>query len=320
MRPREFIALIGGAAVAWPLAVRAQLWATDAENPGTRHVRAALMQGLSDLRWLQGRNLRIEERFATDDDQRRMFAKELVSLQPDLIFAASTPSLAAVLQATSTIPVIFAGVSDPVVQGFVSNLAHPGRNVTGFTLFEFSMAGKWLGMLQEIAPRTKRVAVIYHPDIAPSGPLYMRAIESVAKAFAIELVSAPVRDEAELEHAIVSVGREPNGALIVPPDIFTGSHYKQIIELADQYRLPAMYTVRRPFMMEGGLIYYGTDNADMYRRAASYVDRVLRGEKPSDLPVQAPTKFELVINLKTARALGLDVPLHLQQLADEVIE
>ena len=247
------------------------------------------------------------------------FAKELVALQPDLILSQSTPTTAALLQQTRTIPIIFAIVADPVGSGFVASFPRPGGNVTGFTNMEPTMAGKWLELLKEIAPRVARVAFLFNPATAPYAEYYLNPFKAAAASFAVEAIAAPVRDTSELESVVAAQAREPNGGLIVMPDTFMTAHRVEITSLAARYRLPAVYPFR--FFAElGGLLSYGNDLIDNFRRAATYADRILKGAKPSELPVQAPVKFELVINLKTAKALGLDVPVHLQQRADEVIE
>ena len=237
------------------------------------------------------------------------FAKELVALQPDLILSQSTPTTAALLQQTRTIPIIFATVADPVGSGFVASFPRPGGNVTGFTNIEPTMAGKWLELLKEIAPRVTRVAFLFNPATAPYAEYYLNPFKAAAASFAVEAIAAPVRDTSELESVVAAQAREPNGGLIVMPDTFTTAHRAEITSLAARYRLPAVYPFR--FFAElGGLLSYGNDLVDNFRRAATYADRILKGAKPSELPVQAPVKFELVINLKTAKALGLDVPLH----------
>ncbi len=331
MRRREFITLLGGAAAAWPLAARAQqpermrrigvlMAYAESDREGQACV-AAFREGLQKLGWTEGRNIRIDTRWATPGDAEAMqrFAKELVALQPDLILSHNTPTTAALLQQTRTIPIIFANVSDPVGSGFVASFPRPGGNVTGFTNMEPTMAGKWLELLKEIAPRVNRVAFLFNPATAPYAEYYLNPFKAAAASFAVEAIAAPVRDTSELESVIAAQAREPNGGLIVMPDTFTTAHRAEITSLAARYRLPAVYPFR--FFTElGGLLSYGNDLLDNFRRAATYADRILKGAKPSELPVQAPVKFELVINLKTAKALGLDVPLHLQQRADEVIE
>ena len=267
---------------------------------------AAFREGLQKLGWTEGRNIRIDTRWAASDAElMQRFAKELVALQPDLILSSSTPTTAALLQQTRTIPIIFAVVADPVGSGFVASFPRPGGNVTGFTNFEPTMAGKWLELLKEIAPRVNRVALLFNPATAPYVEYYLNPFKAAAASFAVEAIAAPVRDTSELESVIAAQAREPNGGLIVMPDTFMTAHRAEITSLAARYRLPAVYSFR--FFAElGGLLSYGNDRLDNFRRAATYADRILKGEKPSELPVQAPAKFELVINLKTAKALGLD--------------
>jgi putative ABC transport system substrate-binding protein len=247
------------------------------------------------------------------------FAKELVALQPDLILSSTTPTTAALVQQTRIIPIVFATVADPVGSGFVASFPRPGGNVTGFVVFEASLAGKWLELLKEIAPHTARVAMLFNPVSAPYAEFWLKPFKAAAPSFAVEAITAPVRDRSELESVVSAQAREPNGGLIVMPDSFTDLHRAEITSLAARYRLPAVYP-RRIFTEVGGLLSYGIDQLDNFRLAATYADRILKGEKPAELPVQAPTKYELVINLKTAKALGLDVPLFLQQRADAVIE
>jgi putative ABC transport system substrate-binding protein len=331
MRRRTFIALLNGAAIAWPLAARAQqdepmrrigvLMGFAESNPEGQAFVAAFREGLEKLKWTEGRNIRIDTRWATalDAESILRFAKELVALQPDLILSHSTPTTANLLQQTRTIPIIFANVSDPIGSGFVASFPRPGGNVTGFTNIEPTMAGKWLELLKEIAPQVNRVAFLFNPATAPYAEYYLNSFKAAAPSFAMEAIAAPVRDTSELESVIAAQARAPNGGLLVMTDSFLVTHRAEITSLAARYRLPALYPYR--FFAElGGLLSYGNDGADNFRRAASYADRILKGAKPSELPVQAPVKFELVINLKTAKALGLDVPLHLQQRADEVIE
>ena len=330
MRRREFITLLGGAAATWPLAARAQqpdavrrigvlMGFAESDREGQAFV-AAFREGLQKLGWAEGRNIRIDYRWAAlDTELMQRFAKELVALQPDLILSQSTPATAAMLQQTRTIPIVFALVADPIGSGFVASFPQPGGNVTGFVTMEPTMAGKWLELLKEIAPRVARVAMLFNPATAPYAEYWLNPFKAAAASFAVEAIVAPVHDTSELESVVAAQAREPNGGLIVMPDTFTTGHRSEITSLAARYRLPAVYPYR--FFAEfGGLLSYGDDLTDNFRRAATYADRILKGEKPSELPVQAPVKFELVINLKTAKALGLDVPLHLQQRADEVIE
>jgi putative ABC transport system substrate-binding protein len=275
---------------------------------------------LQKLGWAEDRNLRIDIRWAAGDrEAKQRFAKELVALQPDLIISPTTPTTAALLQQTRAIPVILVIVADPVGSGFVASLARPGGNVTGFTQMEPTIAGKWLELLKELAPRVVRVAFLFNPVTAPHFEYYLNPLKAAAASFAVAAIAAPVRDTSELESVIAAQAREPNGGLIVMPDSFTTSRRVEITALAGRYRLPAVYPYRE-FPEAGGLLSYGYDRLDNFRRAATYADRILKGAKPADLPVQAPVKFELVINLKTAKALGLDVPTQLQQRADAVIE
>ena len=281
---------------------------------------AAFREGLQKLGWAEGRNIRIDTRWATGDvEAMQRFAKELVALQPDLILSPSTPTTAALLQQTRTIPIIFASVSDPVGSGFVASFPRPGGNVTGFIILEPTMAGKWLELLKEIAPRVNRVAFLFNPATAPYAEYYLNPFKAAAASFGVEAIVAPVRDTSELESVIAAQAREPNGGLIVMPDSFLTTHRAEIISLAARYRLPAVYPFR--FFTElGGLLSYGNDPADNFRRAAIYADRILKGIKPSELPVQAPVKFEMVVNAKTAKALGLEMPPSFYWRADEVIE
>jgi putative tryptophan/tyrosine transport system substrate-binding protein len=329
MRRREFITLIGGAAAAWPLAARAQqreqmrrigvlmnLSSDDAEGQARN---AAFLQGLQELGWTVGRNVRIEYRWGAGDAELfRRYASELVALAPDVILAGGGAVVPSLLQATRTVPIVFTGTPDPVGAGFVESLARPGGNATGFTIYEYGISGKWLELLKEIAPHVTRAAVIRDPAIA-AGLGQWGAIQSVAPSLGVELRPLGVRDAGEIERAITAFAHSPNGGLIVTGSALAVVHRELITTLAARYRLPAVYTL--PLMANaGGLISYGPDSIDPYRRAAGYVDRILKGEKPADLPVQAPTRYELVINLKTAKALGLTVPATLLARADEVIE
>jgi putative ABC transport system substrate-binding protein len=329
MKRREFITLLGGAAAAWPLAVHAQqidhrrigvLMGYAESDREEQAFVAAFREGLQKLGWAEGRKIRIDTRWAASDvEAMQRFAKELVALQPDLILSNNTPTTAALLQQTRTIPIIFAVVTDPVGNGFVASLPRPGGNVTGFINFEPTMAGKWLELLKEIAPRVNRVAFLFNPAMATYAEYYLNPFKAAAASLGVEAIAAPVHDTSAFESVITALAREPNGGLIVMPEDFTIAHRVEIVSLAARYRLPAVYPYQ--FFTElGGLLSYGNNLVDNFRRAAVYVDRILRGAKPSELPVQAPVKFELVINLKTAKALGLDVPLHLQQGADKVIE
>jgi putative ABC transport system substrate-binding protein len=292
-----------------------------AENdPEMKERIAALRQGLEKLGWVEGSNLRIDYRFAPAAVQARLLARELIALQPDVILTQSTPVTAAMQQETRTIPIVFAGVADPIVSGFVTSLSRPGGNLTGLLQYEEGITGKWLAMLKEIAPNLTRAALVSNPRTAAI-PLdyFLQSAKAVALSLAIELVPTPVDNAADIERAIKTFAREPNGGLVLPPDISTVVHRDLIIALAARHRLPAVYAIR-VFVAAGGLMCYGTDFVDLYRQGASYVDRILRGAKPADLPVQTPTKFATVVNLKTAKALGLTVPPGLLIAADEVIE
>jgi putative ABC transport system substrate-binding protein len=328
MRRREFIALLFGGTAACPLAARAQtqrmrrigmLMSLAEDDPEDRPRRAAFQQAMRELGWSEGGNLRIDYRwFGGDPVRARAMAKELVDLQPDLIVATATSGLAALALQMRAIPIVFVAVSDPVGQGFVASLARPGGNATGLTFFEFSVAGKMLETLKQIAPAVSRVALAFNPDTL-SNPPFLRAIEAAAPALAVELTRAPMRDAGEIEAAIAAAARQGGSGLLFLPDPFTNAHRDFIAGLTARHRLPAMYFLRS-FVAAGGLVSYGVDVIDLFRRAAPYVDRILRGAKPADLPVQQPTKFELVINLKTAKALGLEIPATLLARADEVIE
>jgi putative ABC transport system substrate-binding protein len=333
MRRRAFITLLGAAVASsplWPLAARAQqsdrmrrigvLMSFAASDPESQMRLAAFEKGLQELGWVEGRNLRTEYRFAPGGgDLLRSHAAELVRMAPDLILANSTPVMAALHEQRPTLPIVFVQVTDPVGQGLVSNLAHPGGNLTGFTNFEFSIGTKWLETLKQLAPRVTRVALVFNPDTAPFAGLFQQPVEAAAPSFAITSSSAAARDAAGIERAIDAFAREPNGALMVLPDVSTTNHRDLIIALAARHRLPAVYPYRY-FAASGGLLSYGSDVPDIFRRAAAYVDRILKGTSPGELPVQAPTKYELVINLKTAKALGIEVPTMLLARADEVIE
>jgi putative ABC transport system substrate-binding protein len=330
MKRREFVTLLGGATVAWPLAARAQqervrrlgvLYDLGANDPEEQRAHAVFLHELQQLKWQDGRNIGIDVRYSAGDaGQMRVYSKELVSLKPDLIFARSTAVVAALLQETRAIPLVFIGVSDPVGSGFVASLARPAANATGFTYIESSIAGKWVELLKEIAPDVTRAAIVFNPQMAPGGgSYYMQAIEGASRSLAISPTSAPVLNADDIDGAMANLARERGSGLVVAPDAFTVFHRERIIALAARHRLPAVYGF--PFLVkEGGLISYSVDIVDQYRQAASYVDRILKGEKPANLPVQAPTKFELAINLKTAKALGLNIPPGLPLRADEVIE
>lgn len=328
MRRREFITLFSGVAVSWPLAAHAQqgerirrigvLMAPSATDPEGQKQATALRRGLEELGWLSGRNIEIEFRWHGGDvEKARALAKELLDLHPDLLVAAGTPSLAAVQRATRTIPIVFVGVADPVAQGFVQSLARPGGNTTGLGLEEPSMGAKWVQLLTEIAPRTTSISVMFNPVSAPYARMFLPSMETSRRS--IELQVSPVSNDAEIEQAIVAAGQRAPAGLIVLPDSFLFIHRDLVIALAAQHHVPAIYAIPS-FSAFGGLLSYGIDRIGVFRRAGSYVDRILKGEKPADLPVQMPTEYRLVINLKTAKALGLDVSLQLQQRADEVIE
>jgi len=330
VKRRQFITLLGGAAAAWPLAAHSEqaerarrigvLMPFAESDPQGQARDAAFREGLQKLGWRDGRNLRIDYRWAkADTETMQRFAGELVALRPDLILAGNTSTTAATLQQTRTIPIIFASVVDPVGSRFAASLSRPGGNVTGFTNNEAAMAGKWLELLQEIAPRVTRARFLFSPATAPFAEYYLKPFSAAAASFGIEGITAPVHDTSELESAIAAQAREPNGGLIVMPDAFMVSHGAKIASLAARYGVPAVYPYRS-YVERGGLLSYGSDVVNNFRRAASYVDRILKGEKPADLPVQAPVKYELAINLKTARMLGFAIPDKLLALADEVIE
>ena len=330
VRRREFITLLGGAAAALPLAARAQqpeqmrrigVLMMYAESDAQAQALVAVFRaGLRDLGWTEDHKIRLDYRWATSDSELiQRSAKELVALQPVLILSSSTPTTASLLQQTRTIPIIFANIVDPVGSGFVASLPRPGGNVTGFLNLETSMTGKWLELLKEIAPRVARVAIVFNPSTAPYAEIYLTPFNAAAASLGMETIVAPVRDMTELDTVIAAQARDPNGGLMLMPDGFMFAHHAEIASLAARYRLPAVSSYRA-FAKAGGLLSYGNDILDNYRRAATYADRILRGEKPSELPVQFPVKFELVINLKTAKALGLNVPPSLLASADEVIE
>ena len=330
MKRRDFISLLGSAVTAWPLAARAQqpervrrigvLVGLAENDPEMKERLAGLRQGLEKFGWAEGSNLRIDYRFAPAGTQARLLARELVALQPDVIITASTPATAAMQLETSTIPIVFAGVADPIGSGFVASLSRPEGNLTGLLQYEESITGKWLAMLKEIAPNLMRAALVANPRTA-AFDYFLRSAKALAPSLAIDLVPTPVDSAADIERAIATFAREPNGGLVLPPDTTTVVHRDLIIALASasRHRLPAVYAIR-VFVAAGGLMCYGTDFVDLHRQAASYVDSILRGAKAADLPVQTPTKFETVINLKTAKALGLTVPPGLLIAADEVIE
>ncbi|MGB6313810.1 MAG: ABC transporter substrate-binding protein [Pseudolabrys sp.] len=330
MHRREFITLLGGAASVWPLAAHAQqdermrrigvLYSgAAADDPDGQTRSAAFVQGLQQLGWTDGRNMRIDYRWgAGDADNIRKYAAELVTLAPDVILASGTATVAPLLQATRTVPIVFAQVTDPVGAGFVDSLAHPGGNATGFLLFEYAISAKWLELLKEIAPHVRRAGVIRDPA-QTAGTGQFAVIQSVAPSVGMEVSTINLHDAAEIERGVTAFARSANGGLIVTASALSVVHRDLIVTLAARHRLPAVY-YRRQYVTGGGLISYGPDIAEQNRRAAGYVDRILKGEKPADLPVQAPTKYELLVNVKTAKALGLTVPTSLLARADEVIE
>jgi putative tryptophan/tyrosine transport system substrate-binding protein len=327
---RQFISVLGGTAI-WPLTAHAQqtdrirrigvLMAHAESDPEFEAYLAAFREGLQKLGWAEGRNIRIDIRWgALDDAEARLrLAKELVALEPDVILTQNTPPTASMLQQTRTIPIVFVIVTDPVGSGFVESLPRPGGNATGFTIMEPTMSGKWLGLLKEVAPRVNRAAFLFNPATAPYVDYYLNPFKAAATTFGVDVILAPVHDPAELETVIAAQAREPNGGLILIPDGFLNVHRDEIISLAARYRLPAIYPWRF-FAEHGGLLSYGSEQGDEFRLAATYVDRILKGEKPRELPVQAPVKFELVVNLKTAKALGLTIPAGVLSIADAVIE
>jgi putative ABC transport system substrate-binding protein len=330
MKRREFITLFGGAAVAWPLTARAQqpdrvrrigvLMNGVADRPEGPNFLPSFLQALRKLGWTDGQNVRIDTRWSAGNAElARTFAAELAALAPDVILSASTTNLVAMQQATRTIPIVFVQVSDPVAQGFVPNLAHPGGNLTGFTSFEAPFGGKWLDLLKQFAPGIVRVAIIFNPDTSPQSKLFMSSIEAVAPSLGVEAIATPVHETADIEAVIDRFSRQPNGGLIFPSDSFTLMRNEAIVELAARYRLPSVYALAG-YVKNGGLMSYGPDFVDQYRQAAFYVDRILKGGKPGDLPVQEPTKFSLIINTKAAKALNIEIPLSLLIRADEVIE
>ena len=328
---REFVTILGGAAVGWPLAARAQqnarlqrvgvLMALAETDPEARAQLAGLTQGLVELGWIDGRTVRMDIRWAAGSiDRAQMYAKELVDLQPDVIFADSTPEAAALHRETRTVPIVFVLVSDPIGEGFVTGLPSPGGNMTGFIPHEPALTGKWLNLLSQIAPGLGRVAIMFNPESAPYVESdYLPQFEAAARSFNVAAVTAPVHSDAEIETAITSLGSEPGGGLIVMPGVYMNVRRATIISLAARHHVPGVYS-SSDYARDGGLLSYGADLTDMFRRAAPYVDRILRGAKPAELPVQLPTKYEMAVNLKTAKALGLTVPPSLLTVADEVIE
>jgi putative ABC transport system substrate-binding protein len=329
MNRRDFITLLGGAAAAWPLTARGQqagatrrigaLIAFAKDDPDTEERLAAFRQGLAKRGWVEGRNIHIDYRFAAGrGGQFPVLAKELVAMQPDVILGHTPGGTVALQRETRTIPIVFVNVSDPIGMGFIASLPRPGGNITGVLHYEATIAGKWLAMLKEIAPRLTRAALLANPKVS-SYQYFLRSAEATAPALGIDLTDDPVQTAADIERAIEALARSPNNGLVLPPDASTIVHRDLIVALAARHRLPAVYALKT-FVTAGGLMSYGTDQSDLFRLAASYIDRILRGDKPADLPVQAPTRFETTVNLKTAKALGLDVPSHLLVAADEVIE
>jgi putative tryptophan/tyrosine transport system substrate-binding protein len=329
VRRRRFIALVGGT-LAWPSFGRAQqpermrrigvLMALAQNDPVAKRNLAIFQQSLQELGWTEGHRLQIVWRWAGGDiGHVHDYAIELVGLAPDLIVTFGTPSIAAVKQATRSIPIVFAVVNDPVAQGFITSMAHPGANITGFSFLEYSMVGKSLEMLKQVAPNLVRVAVMFNPETYPYYNVFLRSFEATARALSLEVTGAPIRSPAEIEQFITQLGVQPGSGLLVTPDPFNTVHRSLIIQSAERHRVPATYSFRQ-YVGEGALMSYGADTADIYRRSATYVDRILKGANPADLPAQAPTKFELAINLKTARALGLEIPPTLLAAADEVID
>ncbi|MGC1926807.1 MAG: ABC transporter substrate-binding protein [Pseudolabrys sp.] len=327
MKRREFITLLGSAA-AWPLTAHAQqperirrvgvLVGLAENDPEIKARLAGFRQGLEKFGWSEGSNVRIDYRFAPAGAQVQSLARELVALQPDVILAQSTPATIAVQAESRTIPIVFAGLADPIGLGLVASLPRPGGNLTGLLLYEEGITGKWLAMLKEIAPNLTRAALVANPKTT-SFDYFLRSAEALAPSLAIEIAPKPVENSADIQRAIDSFASEPNGGLVLPPDTTTVVHRDLVIALAARYRLPAVYAIR-VFVAADGLMYYGTNFVDLYRRAATFVDRILRGANPADLPVQLPTKYETIVNLKTAKVLGLHVPPSLLVSADEVIE
>jgi putative ABC transport system substrate-binding protein len=330
MRRRDFIKVTVGSVAGWPLAARAQqperlrrigvLIASREDDPDGQARAALLRQGFSELGWTEGRNIHIDYRWAGGDAARAQAdAAEMVSQKPEVIVSNGTLSLAAVRNETSTIPIVFVVVADPIGQGFVSSFAHPGGNITGFTSFEFSTGAKWLELIKEIAPEVGRIAFIFNPEAGPYAEKFVQSIEPLAHSLGVRLMVTPTRDAREIDRALVAVSGEPKGGLIVSPDAFTNANRGLIISLVTRYHLPAIYPFRY-FAVDGGLLSYGHNVEEQWRRAPTYVDKILKGASPADLPIQQPTKFELVINLKTAKAFGLTIPPQLLDRADELIE
>jgi len=330
MRRRDFIRLLGGGAAAWPIAVGAQqpeqvrligvLMGYPESDPSAQSMVTEFRDGLAKLGWREGRNLRIELRWGgADPDRVRTFAKELVDLRPDVIVSQTTSATRPLARETHTIPIVFVNVADPVASGFAKSLARPGGNMTGLSVENSEQGGKWVELLKQIAPRTARVALLLNPETSAPPQFYMPSVQAAASSRGIEVLAAPVRGKDEIESIIAAQARSSDGGLIVMPAVFNVDNRELIIALAARHGVPAIY-FNRLFPKSGGLIAYSPDYVEQFRLAPSYIDRILKGAKPGELPIQLPTKFELVINMKTAKALGLEVPVHLQQIADEVIE
>jgi len=330
MRRRDFMTLVGGAATAWPLAARAQqaqrmrrvgvLIGFAETDPDVKSWFAAFRGALAKLGWTEGSNFQIELRWASDDlDRMKAFAKELVDLRPDAILSVTTPVTNALVRETQTIPIVIVTVADPIASGFVTNVGRPGGNITGFALYEPTMGGKWLELLKRIAPGVTRVALLFNPTTSVPIKFYMASIQAGASSFTLQASAAPVHAQDEIEGVIAALAGNPGAGIIAMPDLFNTINRDVIIAAAARYRIPAIYFFRS-FADSGGLISYGPDFAEQYPRAAGYIDRILKGEKPGDLPIQMPIKVPLIINLRTANALGLDVPLGLLNAADEIIE
>ena len=329
MRRRDFITLLGGAA-AWPSAARAQqsgpprkvgiMLNAQENDPEWQAYEAAFRQRLRGLGWVEGHNLRVDTRYSVGDpDHARVAATELIRLAPDVIFSSSTANLTALLRQAPTIPIIFVQVSDPVAQGFVSNLAHPEGNITGISAYEFSIGGKWAELLKQMVPAIAHVSLIFNPDTSPQSKFWLRSVEAAAPALNLSVTASPIHEAADFERAIENVAGQPNSGIIFPTDSFTTSNRKLVVEALARHRVPAIFN-DRSFVEAGGLLSYGIEYEAIFRQAAVYVDRILKGAKPGDLPVQGPSKFGLVINVKTAKALGIDVPMSLLLNADDYIE
>jgi putative tryptophan/tyrosine transport system substrate-binding protein len=328
LRRRDFITLLGGAAAAWPLGAPAQpseqvrrigvLMGFATTSPEGQAFQQAFGERLRELGWTDGARATVDYRWAAGDRERfKAYASELVALKPDVILAHTTPAVAALRQETTSIPIVFVSVTDPVGQGLITNLARPGGNMTGFDLVDFSVGGKWLQLLNEAAPAVTRVAVMYNPQTSPAG--YLPSLRSAAAILRVEITEALVRDDGEIERVITAMSERPGGGLIVMAEVFIATHRASIIASAARHRLPAMYP-RPIYVRDGGLMGYGTDVIELFKSAAGYVDRILKGADPGELPVQRPTKFELALNLKTAKTLGIEFPPQVLALADEVIE